>query len=89
MGRRRTGRKRKEREPEAPPQESRPSQGWIRPRTAIIIIAVVTLLNTANVFYAYSRSANPTSTAVFTLLAFVTPGLAAGLVFFIRRKLAG
>jgi len=89
MGDRRTRRKRKGQEPEAIQQEPKPSQGWIRPRTAIIIIAVVTLLNAANVFYAYSKSADLTATAVFTLLAFVTPALAAGLVYFVRRKLVG
>ncbi|MFQ5592875.1 MAG: hypothetical protein ACE5HA_01870 [Anaerolineae bacterium] len=89
MGDRRTRRKRKEKQPEDTQQEPEPSQGWIKPRTAIIIIAVVTLLNAANVFYAYSKSADLTATAVLTLLAFVTPGLAAGLVYFIRRRLAG
>jgi len=49
----------------------------------------VALLNAANVFYAYARSANPTTTISFTFLAFVTPALAAGLVYFVRRKLAG
>ena len=70
-------------------EESTPRAGWINPRTGLIVIAVVALLNAANVFYAYARSANPTTTISFTFLAFVTPALAAGLVYFVRRKLAG
>ncbi len=89
MADRRSRQKRKGKEPPAEQEEST-AQGWIRPRTAIIIIAVVALLNAANVFYAYfTRSANLTSTISFTFLAFVTPAVAAGLVYFIRRKLAG
>ena len=90
MADRQSRQKRKGKEPPAEQEESTAQVGWIRPRTGVIIIAVVALLNAANVFYAYfTGSANLTSTISFTFLAFVTPAVAAGLVYFIRRKLAG
>ncbi|RME45418.1 MAG: hypothetical protein D6791_10825 [Chloroflexi bacterium] len=89
MGNRKTRRKTRSRDAPAEPEEPRRKAGWISPRTGIIVIAVVTLLNAANVFYGFSKSTNLTTTVGFTFLAIVTPLLAAGLVYFIRRKLAG
>ena len=89
MGNRKARRKKNSQEAQSKPEGSGAARGWISPRTGIFIIAVVALLNAANVLYAFSRSANLTATAAFTFLALATPVVAAGLVYFIRRKLAG
>ncbi len=76
------------RQPPVEQQESPVRQGWLRPRTAIVIVAVVSLFNAANVFYGLYKTADLTTTLVYTFLAFVTPALIAGLVYLALRRLA-
>jgi len=64
-------------------------KGWLPPRFAIAGIVIVSVFAAANVFYAFYKTTNLTVTIVFTILALVTPGFAAGLTYVIRQKLTG
>lgn len=88
MSRRRARRQRKAQQPPVEPEESVERRPWLRPRTAIIVIAALALFNAGNVFRGVYKAADPGTTVVYTLLAFATPALAAGLAYLILRRMA-
>lgn len=64
--------------------------GSLNPKIAITGIIVVSVFSAANVLFAlYKEGVDFSTMIVITFLALVTPGLAAALVYYIRKKIAG
>ncbi|MDX1688766.1 MAG: hypothetical protein R3248_12350 [Candidatus Promineifilaceae bacterium] len=68
------------------------STGWgsLNPKIAITGIIVVSVFSAGNVLFAlYKEGVDVGTMILITFLALVTPGLAAALVYYIRKKLSG